>query len=207
MTKMARFGMVINLSQCMRCRACMVACKIEHRIPTGTHGGHEYFRIRSLAYENGEYPDVTRIFSPVLCMHCRNAPCMDVCPVPGALSRGDNGMVVIDPNKCDGCRRCMEVCPYHALYFDEKHHVVDKCDFCVDRVEEGLKPACVSACMGRAMVFGDLDDPDSEISTFLEDPNVVPADLLWPGYFDKTFRPSVFYTVFRNHRSDTQNLP
>lgn len=192
---MARYGMVINLSQCMRCRACMVACKIEHRIPTGKSIGHEHFRISVLMYEDGEYPDVKRIFAPILCMHCQNAPCIDVCPIPEALYRKDTGIVMIDRDKCDGCKRCMQVCPYNALYFDEENNVVDKCDFCADRIKEGLKPACVSACMGRAMIFGDLDNSESEVSTFLKGRVVEPARVLWPNYFDKTFGPSIFYAV------------
>jgi tetrathionate reductase subunit B len=177
----------------------MVACKIEHRIPTGRHNGHEYFRIGVLAYENGQYPDVKRVFAPVLCMHCRNAPCIHVCPVPGALYRDETGIVIIDGNRCDGCKRCIRVCPYNAVYFDEENHVADKCDLCADRIMAGLEPACVSACMGRAMIFGDLDDPESKISTTLSKRTVEPVGLLWPQYFDTTFQPSVFYAVLRRH--------
>ena len=187
--------MVVNLSQCMRCRACMIACKIEHRIPTGKHTGHEYFRIGALTYEEGDYPEVKRVFAPVFCMHCRNAPCIDVCPIPGAVYRDNNGIVRIDRTKCDGCRRCIDVCPYHALYFDEEDCVVDKCDFCAGRINAGLQPACVSACMGNAMIFGDLDDSESAVSAALKGGALESADLLWPDYVDKTFRPSVFYTI------------
>ena len=174
----------------------MVACKIEHQIPTGKHAGHEYFRIGVLAYEDGEFPNVDRVFAPVFCLHCRTAPCIDVCPVPGALYRKNTGIVVIDRNKCDGCKRCMHVCPYHALYFDEENCVVDKCDLCADRIQEGLEPACVSACMGRAMIFGDLDNPESEVSNFLKKRFTKPVKLLWPEYFEETFRPSIFYYAF-----------
>ena len=178
----------------------MVACKIEHRISTGKHIGHEYFRIGAMTYEEGNYPDVKRVFAPVFCMHCQNAPCIDACPIPGALYRDATGIVRIDSTKCDGCRRCITVCPYHALYFDEENCVVDKCDFCADRIKEGLQPACVSACMGRAMIFGDLDDSESAVSAALKNDTMESVGLLWPNYFDKAFRPSVFYTVIISHR-------
>jgi len=165
---MARYGMVINLALCMRCRACMIACKTVHQIPTGKHAGHEYYRIRVLEYEEGKYPMVKRVFAPVLCMQCKNAPCIDVCPIQGAIYRKEDGIVVIDKDKCNGCRLCMQVCPYNALYFDIEKHVVDKCDFCAERLDQDLEPACVATCMGKAILFGDMDNPDSEVSKMID---------------------------------------
>ena len=191
---MATYGIVIDLTKCMRCRACMVACKTEHRIPTGKHGGHEYFRIAVLEYENGKYPEVERVFAPILCMQCQIAPCIDVCPIPGAVYRRTDGIVAVNRELCDGCRRCMKVCPYGAFYFDVENDVVDKCDFCTDRIDVGLEPACVAACMGRAMLFGDLDDPNSEISRLVKEDGVKPARPMWPEYFGRLFNPSVFYS-------------
>ena len=172
----------------------MVACKTEHRLSTGKHAGHEYYRIGVLEYETGKYPNVERVFAPILCMNCRTAPCIDVCPVPGAIYRSKEGIVLIDRQRCDGCKQCMQVCPYGALYFDEEHHIVDKCDLCSDRISEGLAPACVAACMGRAMIFGDLDDPGNEISQRVRKDGVKPDRPLWPKYFGQTFKPAIFYT-------------
>jgi len=191
---MARYGMVIDLSFCMRCRACMVACKTEHQIPTGKHNGHEYYRISVLEYEKGKYPLAKRIFAPVLCMHCQAAPCIDSCPILGAIYRREDGIVVVDKAKCNGCQLCMQVCPYDALYLDEERSVVDKCDFCAERLGQGLEPACVATCMGRAMVFGDLDDPDSEASKLVKRDDVKPDRPSSPPHLSQVFRPSIYYT-------------
>ena len=191
---MAKYGMVINLALCMRCSACMVACKTEHQILTGKHDGHEYYRMSVLEYEKGKYPTVKRVFAPILCMQCENAPCIDVCPIPGAIYRREDGIVVVNKDKCNGCKLCMQVCPYDALYFDEERHVVDKCDFCAERLDQGLEPACVSTCMGRAIAFGDLDDSDSEVSKMIERNDVKPDRPLFPPYFSQVFKPSIYYT-------------
>lgn len=172
----------------------MVACKTEHQIPTGKHDGHEYYRIGMLEYEKGKYPTVKRVFVPTFCMQCQNAPCIDVCHIPGAIYRREDGIVVINKDKCDGCRLCMQVCPYDALYFDEERHVVDKCDFCADRLDQGLEPACVATCMSRAMVFGDLDDPNGEVARLVEMDDVEPDRGLFPSYFGQVFKPSCYYT-------------
>jgi len=186
--------MVIDLRFCMRCRACMIACKTEHQIPTGKHDGQEYYRISVLEYEVGQYPAVKRVFAPVLCMQCGTAPCIDICPIPGAIYRREDGIVVINKDRCDGCKRCMIVCPFDALYFDEENRVVDKCDFCVGRLDQGLEPACVATCMGKAIVFGDLNDLDSEVSRLVRRNDVKPDRPLFPSYFGQIFRPSVYYT-------------
>lgn len=187
--------MVIDLALCMRCRACMVACKTEHQIPAGRHAGHEYYRITVLEYERGHYPATRRVFAPILCMHCEVAPCIDACPVPGAIYRRADGIVVISQHKCDGCKRCLEICPYCALYFDEERCVVDKCDFCAGRIDRGLEPACVSTCMGRAMFFGDLDDPDSEVYRLARKAGTGPDRPLSPPHFGQTFKPAVYYNA------------
>ena len=102
--------------------------------------------------------------------------------------------MVVNQEKCNGCKLCMQVCPYNALYLDEEKRVVDKCDFCADRLDQGLEPACVATCMGRAMVFGDLEDPDSEVSRLVERNGVKPDRPLLPPYFSQVFKPSVYYT-------------
>ena len=171
----------------------MVACKTEYQIPTGKHNGHEYYRISVLEYEVGKFPEVKRIFAPVICMQCKNAPCIDVCPIPGALYRRKDGVVVVEKDKCVGCKYCMQVCPYDALYFNEEKRVVDKCDLCVDRIDQGLEPACVAACMNKAIVFGDLDDQDSKISKMTKRSDVKPHRPLWPAYYTQIFKPSIYY--------------
>jgi len=177
-----RLGMVIDLKRCIGCYGCQVACKAEN----GTRPGTLWARV--FRQESGTFPQVRRLALPLLCMHCRNAPCVEVCPT-GASQKRPDGIVFIDPDQCVGCRYCMMVCPYGARYYQARSRtyfpgdgltpfeetkyqahptgVVEKCDFCRHRLEQGLEPACVANCMTKARVFGDLDDPASEVSRLI----------------------------------------
>lgn len=180
---MARYGMVIDLKRCIGCDTCTIACKAENATPRGVLWN------RVLKYETGVYPDSRLHFLPLICMHCDEPECEKVCPT-GATKKREDGIVVIDSNKCMGCGCCILACPYasgsfldkiHTYYaghitpFEEigytKHKVgtVEKCDFCLERVVQGLQPKCVTACMGKARVFGDLDDPNSEVSRLIRE--------------------------------------
>ncbi len=173
--------MVIDLKRCVGCYGCQVACKAEN----GTRPGIMWARV--LKSETGTYPAVRRLSLPVLCMQCREPACLPVCPTGATVQRPD-GIVTIDRALCIGCRYCMQACPYGARYFndgdgayfgqtptpyeqacagDHADGVVEKCDFCIARVERGLDPACVANCMTRARVFGDLSDPESEPSRLI----------------------------------------
>ncbi|GAG78243.1 unnamed protein product, partial [marine sediment metagenome] len=134
---MVRYGMVIDLRCCTGCKVCMTACKGNHNIPFGEHEGREYYRIWPVEVELGAYPYVIRNMTPWLCMQCEEPPCMDACPIPGAIYRRGDGIVLIDEGKCNGCKLCIPACPYDALYFREDIGVVDKCTFCVENIDEG----------------------------------------------------------------------
>lgn len=152
-----RLGMLIDLRTCIGCHACSVACKAEFDVPLGV------FRDTVKYVEEGRYPHVTRHFVPVLCNHCEDAPCLEACPT-GAITRRPDGQIAIDPGDCNVNRFCMAACPYGAIYVDPFENVAQKCTFCEHRTAEGRAPACVDACPTRCRIFGDLDDPRSEIA-------------------------------------------
>ncbi len=182
---MARFGLYIDVRRCIGCYSCIVACKNWNQIRAGYDGG----RISLVDLSEGEYPNISRTIFPILCMQCEDAPCIAECPVEGAIYRREDGIVVIDKDKCTGCkdRKCIHACPYGVLYYREDEDAVDKCDFCVERIDLGLAPYCVEACPTQAMVFGDIDDPKSEVSKSIRATKAKP--LLFKGGIE----PKVFY--------------
>lgn len=182
---MAALAIVVDLNKCIRCRACMVSCKIENKIPPLQKGRVEHYRIRPVEWEEGSYPDVRRIFIPVMCMNCEKPECLEACP-EGAISKRADGIVVIDKKKCVACGSCAEACPYGVPFLLEK---ADKCDFCASsRLDKGEeKPYCVKSCPGEAMIFGDLKDPKSEVAGMVASGKAKP---LCPQFGT---RPHVYY--------------
>ena len=172
-----RWGMLIDVSKCASdCDACVSACATENGLQGAGRPATNAQWIRKLDIRNPESGYSRSL--PVMCQHCAEPPCVDVCPTGASFKRAD-GIVLVDKHTCIGCRYCMMACPYKARSFvhealeDQKPHaprgkgVVEGCTFCVHRVDAGRPPACVEACAdnrGGAMLFGDLRDPDSEIS-------------------------------------------
>ncbi len=215
-----RWGMLINLVKCAGCYGCVIKCKQEHFLPPDVMWG------RLLMSEaEGQYPSVKKNTYPVLCNHCKEPVCVEVCPTGATLQRED-GIVEVDSDKCMGCRYCLISCPYQVRTYmssEDKEYfpgqglteleevgkklyphqkgVVTKCNFCLERVDEGIKeglkpgqdreatPACVNTCPTKARYFGDLDDPDSEISVLIREKRAVP---LHPEHGTE---PCVYYVI------------
>lgn len=154
------YGFVIDNRKCIGCHACSTACKSENEVPLGV------YRTWVKYVETGAYPDVRRHFQVTRCNHCANPPCVRICPVTAMYQRAD-GIVEFDPRVCIGCKACMQACPYDAIYIDPETHTAAKCHYCSHRVELGLEPACVVVCPEHAIIAGDMDDPNSEISRIL----------------------------------------
>jgi len=174
-----KWGVAVDLKRCTGCQACTMACKAENGTPRGV------FWTRVLEKEEGTYPFAYKIFMPLRCNHCAEPPCVPVCPTGASYVRDKDNIVLVDQDKCIGCHSCVVACPYQVrfipgndrgYYGDEKTPYEDvsyrkwqagtaqKCTLCVHRIDEGLEPACVETCPTKALVFGDLNDPDSEIS-------------------------------------------
>jgi Fe-S-cluster-containing dehydrogenase component/formate-dependent nitrite reductase membrane component NrfD len=157
---MTNYGFVIDNRKCIGCHACTTACKSENEVPLGVN------RTWVKYVETGIYPDTRRHFQVTRCNHCANPPCVRICPVEAMYQR-DDGIVEFDPSICIGCKACMQACPYDAIYIDPEDGTAAKCHFCAHRTEIGLEPACVVVCPEHAIIAGDMDDPDSEISHIL----------------------------------------
>ena len=185
---MARLGMIIDLARCVGCDACTIACKTENATPPGIHYAPVFRK------EVGKFPQAKVLFLPTLCMHCVDAPCMKACPTGAISKRAKDGIVLVDQDKCCGSKACIAACPYGALSFYEEENghygkeltapeergfkkytpgTAQKCTFCVHRVDKGLEPACVTTCPTHCRIFGDLDDPQSEVSQLMRERNSI----------------------------------
>ena len=207
---MTRIGFVIDKKSCIACHACAVACKVENNLPDGnwwnrilTEGGD------NMDAPEGTYPNLSLGNIAVACQHCKNPACVKVCPVGATYKDPETGVVRQDYDKCIGCRMCMAACPYtgvRSFNWDEpkyaigqamgdadvpahQKHVVEKCTMCWHRLAKDLAPACVEVCPARVRFFGDLDDPDSEVSQLIRDREYM--QLL----AEEGTKPSVYYLV------------
>lgn len=203
-----RYAMAIDLKRCVGCHTCSVACKMANNLPNDVW----WNRILTVGGEAmdtaaGAFPNNKMEYLPLNCQHCENPACVKACPVSATYKRKEDGIVIQDYDKCIGCRYCMVACPYSgvrqfnwkkpeyhidfAVGDDEapphQYNTVEKCTFCTHRLAQGDIPACMELCIGRARYFGDLDDPNSDVSKAIRG----------RSYFhlleEKGTKPSIFY--------------
>lgn len=160
---------VVDLDHCTGCKGCEIACKNENNIPLG-----ERWNRLLLCGPYGEFPNLSQYYLPVMCQQCVDAPCVNVCPTGASYRDPDTNVVLVDKEKCIGCKYCMAACPYGVRIQIEKTGVIEKCRFCWYEGEPGNPPACVGTCISGARVFGDLDDPESDISREIARTNAQP---------------------------------
>ena len=155
---MAHNCIVVNLDRCTGCYSCEITCKMENDIALGEHWNKMLQR-----GPFGDYPNMTRYPLPTMCQQCADAPCVHVCPT-GASYRDGNNVVLIDREKCIGCKYCMMACPYGVRDWNKASKTVEKCTLCGHLTANGELPACVKSCSAGARFYGDLDDPNSDVS-------------------------------------------
>jgi tetrathionate reductase subunit B len=178
------YGIGIDIEKCIGCGRCAKSCKLENNVPMEPF----YFRSWVEQYtikNNGEVNIVSpnggidgfqqtvpdneifkSFFVPKMCNHCYKSPCVQVCPV-GATFVSPEGVVLVDPNYCIGCRYCIQACPYGCRFLNPEKKVADKCTFCYHRLKKGLPPACFANCPTKARIYGDLRDKNSELVGFI----------------------------------------
>jgi anaerobic dimethyl sulfoxide reductase subunit B (iron-sulfur subunit) len=187
---MKQLAFYMNIALCTGCKACQVACKDKSNLPLGIRWR------RVFQYEGGDWVDQNGILIPsnvfayfvsAACMHCEKPLCAEVCP-SAAISKREDGIVLIDEDKCIGCRYCSWACPYGAPQFNEVTGVMTKCDFCHDLLDRGERPACVEGCPYRALDFGPLEELQARYGRFAD-----PAPLPDPSIT----KPAVVYSANR----------
>jgi tetrathionate reductase subunit B len=178
---------VIDISKCNGCYSCQIVCKDEHVGNDWTPYARPQpdtgqFWIKQNEFIRGTVPKVKMHYRPTPCMHCSEAPCIEACTVKDAIYRRKDGLVIIDPVKCTGCKNCVDACPYSVIYFNEDLNIAQKCTGCAHLLDKGWKmPRCADACPTEAIKFGE----ESEFADLIKK-----AEVLHPEYGAK---PRVYY--------------
>lgn len=204
-----RYGMVIDLKGCIGCHACSMACKIANNLPVNVW----YNDVKTIGGATrdtpaGVYPNLTMGFRPTACQHCAEPACVAICPTGATWKDPETGIVHQDLDQCIGCQSCNGACPYEGVrtYVEDptfsidvalgvetapahRASVVEKCNFCAPLIEKGETSACMEFCLGRSRFWGDLDDPESEVSKLL-------AEREWEQLnVEAGTGPSVYYLI------------
>ena len=152
-----RNAIVVDLDRCIGCFGCEISCKMENNVALG-----EYWNKVIIEGPHGTFPDVEQYWLPTMCQQCEESPCTHVCPTGASYRDEQTGMVLVNKEKCIGCKYCMMACPYGVRSWNEEQQVVEKCTLCQHLTSQGKEPACVHNCPGEARFYGDLDDPTSD---------------------------------------------
>ena len=156
---MSHYCIVVNLDRCTGCFGCEIACKMENNVALGERWS-KVFTVGPV----GEYPNMTRYALPTMCQQCKNAPCVNVCPTAASYRDSFTNIVLVDKEKCIGCKYCMMACPYGVRSWNKNERCVEKCTLCGQLTSAGYLPACVKSCAAGGRFYGDLDDPNSDVS-------------------------------------------
>jgi Fe-S-cluster-containing dehydrogenase component len=181
-----QYGLVFDLLRCIGCHTCTIACKVENELEHGSWISVRTIGGKYMDTPSGKYPNLSMHYRPELCNHCREPACIPACPV-NAISKTDEGIVLVDYETCTGCGECIDACPYDAPKLDNTKGVVMMCTLCVHRLEQGLEPFCVKCCPTNAIHFGEIDNPESEISKLIREKKAEGRTS------KKNTHPSIFY--------------
>lgn len=171
---MSDYYLYQDLTKCISCYSCVIKCKTSKQLPVGPRPS-EIVTIGPQMINH--LPRAAYVFMP--CFHCDNPWCVAVCPTGAMQKRAADGIVFVDPQKCVGCRLCMNACPWGAPQWNPETGKVTKCDFCMDRLDEGLLPACVTVCTTQCLHFGRREEMPAEISEAFD--KTIGATVLSPG--------------------------
>jgi Fe-S-cluster-containing dehydrogenase component/formate-dependent nitrite reductase membrane component NrfD len=177
-----RWAKVIDHTRCIGCHACSTACKSENEVPLSVHRTYVKY------VDVGIYPSVRRAYQVTRCNQCEDPPCTYACPT-AAMYQRDDGIVDFDKSICIGCKACIAACPYDAIFINPEDHSAEKCNFCAQRIDVGLEPACVVVCPVEAILVGDLNDPRAKVTQIV---GREPVSVRRP---EKETRPKLFYKV------------
>ncbi len=175
-----RWAKVIDQTRCIGCHACSTACKSENQVPLSVNRTYVKY------VDVGRFPNARRAFQVTRCNQCAEPPCVEACPT-GAMHARADGIVDFDKRICIGCKACIAACPYDAIFINPEDHSAEKCNFCAQRIDIGLEPACVVVCPTEAILVGDLNDPSSPVS------RIVGREAVAVRRPEKETHPKLFY--------------
>jgi len=186
---MSKKVFVIDIAKCNGCHSCQIVCKDEHVANDWTpiakpQPDTGQFWLKLTERVRGTVPKVKVAYRPHLCMHCDQAPCMDACPVKGAIYKREDGLVIIDPVKCTGCKNCVDACPYNVIFFNEDLNIAQKCTGCAHLLDSGWKePRCTDACPTLAIRF--MDEAKAK--------GLISKSEVWKPELKNKLKPRVYY--------------